>query len=251
VHVNVGTIERVGSVSVGLALLYFASRRRRSRHRGGRLIEQAGVGLVVRGLVGYCPISALVGRDTRSRDTRVALGGDRGVHILQSVVVPVSPAAAYRFWRDLSNLPSFMSHLRRVDVVDATHSRWIAAAPAGLHVAWDAKIINDIENKLIGWRSLESADVVSAGSVRFRPTASGTEITVHLQYEPPGGRLGDWIAEAFGHSPAQTIRKDLERLPRELAAWSESHPQSGSTALESGEEPHRMWAGVAGERRGA
>ena len=186
-----------------------------------RMAEQAGTGLVARGLVGYCPINELMGRDSSTRDTRKALGGPRGIHVLESVVVPVVPSVAYRFWRDLSNLPKFMSHLERVDVVDATHSHWVARAPGGLQVSWDAKIIGDVENKLIGWRSLDHADVVSAGSVRFRPAGDGAAITVHLQYAPPGGRLGNWIAAAFGQSASQAIRADLERLTDQLLAFQE------------------------------
>jgi uncharacterized membrane protein len=241
---NVGTVERIGSVSAGVALIYLANRRRRRSRSLARLMEQTGMGLVVRGLVGYCPVNALAGRDSRSRDTKTALGGPRGIHVLESVVVPTSPADAYRFWRDLSNLPRFMSHLQRVDVVDATHSRWTAAAPAGLQVAWDAKIINDIENRLIGWKSLESADVVSAGSVRFRPTAGGTEITVHLQYDPPGGKLGNWIAEAFGQSPTRTIKDDLRRLEHELSEAARQEQAANTSAAAVWAEPPRMWAGL-------
>jgi uncharacterized membrane protein len=205
---NVGAIERIGSAAAGMALLYFGSRRSRM----WRFAEAAGTGLLVRGVMGYCPVNALLGRDLSSKDTRAALAGPRGIHILESVIVPGPPEAAYAFWRDLANLPRFMSHLQRVDVVDSTHSHWVAAAPAGMQVEWDAKIINDVEGRLIGWKSLEHADVVNAGSVRFRPTGGGTEITVHLQYDPPGGKLGHWIAEAFGESPSQTIRQDLRRL---------------------------------------
>jgi uncharacterized membrane protein len=225
---NVGTVERIGSVAAGAALLYFVGARRRhvpasrlgrwTRRQLVRVARQTGIGLTVRGLVGYCPVNTLIGRDSHSTDTKTALGGPRGIHLLESVVVPVSPAAAYRFWRDLSNLPRFMRHLERVDVVDSAHSHWVAAAPAGMQVAWDAKIINDVENKVIGWKSLDCADVVSAGSVQFRPTAGGTQITVHLQYDPPGGKLGGWIADAVGHSPAQTMREDLRRLKTTLAS---------------------------------
>jgi uncharacterized membrane protein len=57
------------------------------------------------------------------------------------------------------------------------------------------------------------ADVVSAGSVHFNPTPNGgTEIFVRLQYEPPAGRLGAWIASLFGEEPSQQIREDLQRL---------------------------------------
>lgn len=236
-RLNVGTFERIGSVAVGAALLYFARNR---RPRFARLAERTGTGLVVRGITGFCPVNALLGRNSHTRDTKKALGGPRGVHVLESIVIPATPAEAYRFWRDLSNLPRFMSHLSRVDAADATHSRWIARAPAGLQVEWDAKIINDIENKLIGWKSLEHADVVSAGSVRFRPAAGGTEIIVHLQYDPPGGKLGNWLAEAFGRSPSDAIRQDLRRLRLQFGGQLEpvAQPLRGRSIGRSSRSPH-------------
>jgi uncharacterized membrane protein len=205
---NVGTWERIGSVAAGAGLVYLASRRSPS----SRALRAAGAGLMVRGFSGYCPVNALTGRDSRSRDSKRALGGPRGVHVLESVIVGADPATVYRFWRNLAHLPRFMRHLERVDVIDSTRSHWVAAGPAGASVEWDAEIINDIENKLIAWKSLENADVVSAGSVRFRPTTGGTEITVHLQYDPPAGSLGAGIAAVFGREPSQTIREDLRRL---------------------------------------
>jgi uncharacterized membrane protein len=206
--VNIGKWERIGSVAAGTALLYLASRR----SSPSRFARAASAGLIVRGFSGYCPVNALTGRDTSTRDTRKALGGSRGVHVLESVIVDADPAEAYQVWRDLSQLPRFMRHLERVDVIDSTRSHWVAAGPGGVSMEWDAEIINDIENKLIAWKSLENADVVSAGSVRFRPVSGGTEITVHLQYDPPAGHAGARIASIFGREPSQTIREDLRRL---------------------------------------
>jgi uncharacterized membrane protein len=216
VQMNVGKWERIGSLAAGVALLYVASRRTRL----SGLARGAGAGLMVRGFSGFCPVNAAIGRNSLSRaasgdprrDTRQALRGSRGVHVLETVVVGADPATVYRFWRNLSNLPQFMRHLERVDVIDSTRSHWVSAAPAGTSVEWDAEIINDVENKLIAWKSLENAEVVSAGSVRFRPTMGGTEITVHLQYDPPAGKLGAWIAAMFGREPSQMIREDLRRL---------------------------------------
>jgi len=208
VRMNVGNLERIGSVAAGAALLYIASRR--SRRAPG--IRTTAAGLLLRGVGGYCPVNALVGRDTRSRDTKVALAGERGVRVLESIVVGADPSIAYRFWRNLSNLPRFMTHLERIDVIDSTRSHWVAIGPAGTRAEWDAEIINDIPGELIAWKSLESADVVSAGSVRFRAMPRGTEITVHLQYDLPAGQIGEWLARAFGQAPSQVIREDLSRL---------------------------------------
>jgi uncharacterized membrane protein len=92
-----------------------------------------------------------------------------------------------------------MSHLESVAVVDDKRSHWVAKAPAiaGGKVEWDAEIINDEPNALIAWRSLENADVDNAGSVRFVPAPGdrGTEVKVVIDYIPPAGRVGKWVAK--------------------------------------------------------
>ena len=45
--------------------------------------------------------------------------------------------------------------------------------PAGIDVEWDAEIINEIPNELIGWRSVDGSRVDNAGSVHFKPTPDG------------------------------------------------------------------------------
>src|SRR5205823_7956312 len=74
--------------------------------------------------------------------------------------------------------------------------------------------INEIENRLIGLRSLPGADVDNAGSVQFLPAPGGrgTELKIELQYNPPGGTFGAWFARLFGEEPSQQIEEDLRRL---------------------------------------
>jgi uncharacterized membrane protein len=209
VHRNVNDWERAASVAAGAALLYLATRQPRARTLAG----SAGAGLIARGLTGYCPVSAALGREADRSDTRIALGGSRGLHVYETITIARPPGDLYRFWRDFSNLPRFMRHLEDVEVLTPTRSRWAAKAPAGMRVRWEADVINEIEGELIGWQSTGNADVASAGSVRFAPAPhGGTEIVVHLQYEPPAGRLGGWIASVFGEEPSQQIREDLRRL---------------------------------------
>lgn len=205
---NIRTWQRVGSVAGGLALLYAGGRRPAMRG----VARIAGVGLLARGLSGYCPVTAARGGMAHD-DTKVALAGRRGVHVHERVTIGRPRDEVYRFWRHLSNLPRFMKHLERVDEIDARRSHWVARAPFGRRVEWDAEIINEIDNELIGWRSLPGADVVTAGSVRFedRP-GNATEVIVHLQYEPPAGRLGAWVASLAGEEPSRQIREDLRRL---------------------------------------
>jgi uncharacterized membrane protein len=233
VHRNVNDWERVASVAAGAALLYIASRERRVSTLAG----STGAGLIARGLTGYCPVNAAFGRDTDRGNTKIALGGDRGIHVYETITIARPPGDLFRFWRDFTNLPRFMSHLEDVEVLTPTRSRWTAKAPAGMRVRWEAEVINEIDGELIGWQSTENADVASAGSVRFNPAPhGGTEIIVHLQYEPPAGRLGGWVASVFGEEPSQQIREDLRRL---------------KALVETGEIPHtdRQPSGRAARRR--
>lgn len=220
---NVTGWERVASVAAGAALVWLSARRRPAN----RLASSAGLGLIARGVSGYCPVNAMTGRGSDRSDTRVALAGDRGIHVLESIIIQRPPDELFRFWRDFANLPRFMEHLAAVRVLSPTRSVWTATAPVGMRVKWEAEVINEIEGELIGWQSTDNADVATAGSVRFVPAAGGgTEIIVHLQYEPPAGKLGSLVASMFGEEPSQQIRADLRRLKEILETGDVPRTQS-------------------------
>lgn len=137
-------------------------------------------------------------------------------HEHQSLVIDRPRDELYRFWRDLGNLPRFMKHLEEVRVIDEKRSHWKARAPAGQVVEWDAEIIKDRPGELIGWRSLDAADVKNAGSVRFESAGSGrgTQVTVEIWYEPPGGAMGATLAKLFVEEPGMQVQEDLRRFKR-------------------------------------
>src|SRR5690606_29155073 len=88
----------------------------------------------------------------RGSDTRAQLGGiEYGIHVDASVTINRPRAEVYRFWRDFENLPRFMRHLESVALREEGISHWVATGPAGTHVTWDARVINDIDDQLIGW----------------------------------------------------------------------------------------------------
>ncbi len=113
-----------------------------------------------------------------------------------------------------------MRHLEQVTETAAGMSHWVARGPAGIRVEWDAEIINEVPNRLIGWRSVPGSDLTSAGSVQFAKARNGqsTQITVHMQYAPPVGKAGAFLATIFGQSPSATVREDLRRFKQFLEA---------------------------------
>lgn len=209
------TLERWMPITLAAAALTYGLSRRSSR---GVCAALAVTPLAYRAMTGHWPgyIDALL----PTTDSREALAGDRGIHVREAIRIEKPIAEVYRFWRQLDQLPQFMSHLERVTELGDGRSHWVVKGPGGLNLEWDAKIINEVENKVIGWQSLPDADVVTAGSVVFAPGRSGqgTQVSVHLQYAPPAGQLGAFVATAFGREPSQTIREDLRRLKQLLEA---------------------------------
>jgi uncharacterized membrane protein len=206
---NIGDLERWLSIGVGAALTFYGVSRLR---RNGWLYAALGGALLQRGVTAHCHVYDALGINTAGLgdDTRAALGGWRGTRVLESITIRRPVEDLYRFWRNLENLPRFMRHLESVEKVTDTISRWRARGPGDTSLEWSAEIHNELPNKLIGWRSLEGSDVVSAGSVNFDPAGKGaTRVTVHLQYSPPGGNAGAIVAKMFGMDAATEIREDL------------------------------------------
>ena len=117
----------------------------------------------------------------------------------------------YHFWRDFENLPRIMRDLESIEVASPTRSHWVARGPLGLRFEWDAEIINEKENELISWRSLEGSEVSTSGSVHFiaGPGGDTTQLTVVLKYNPPAGKVGAAIAGLLGEAPERQIDQDL------------------------------------------
>lgn len=207
---NMNDLERGVSIAAAALLALAASSALRKR-RGGFALAAAG--LAARGLTGYCPVNAALGRGRARDDTRRALAGPRGVFLRESTIIHAPAADLYAYWSDPSNLPRVMPFLERVDPIDERRSHWVVAGPAGSRLEWDAEIINAVPGETIGWQSLPGADVASAGSVRFKPApGGGTEIVVTMQYDPPAGRLGATVAQWLGPSAAELVRQALAQF---------------------------------------
>lgn len=210
---SISDAERLLAFGSGALLLVLGASR---RSVPGACLTLSSAPLLYRGVTGHWPRVPNGG----TTNTKAALAADRGIQVRESIRLEVPVADVFRFWRRLEHLPDFMSHLTRVTETSDRRSHWVAAGPAGMRVEWDAEIINEIENQLLAWRSLPSSDVVTAGSVKFERVRDGrtTQLTVNLQYAPPGGKAAAFVASLFGREPSQTIREDLRHFKQMLEA---------------------------------
>ncbi|HZA33432.1 MAG TPA: SRPBCC family protein [Vicinamibacterales bacterium] len=209
---NIGEVERWMSGLGGAALAAWAFQRRTPDPWAVGAGALSAL-LLYRASTAHCPAYAAAGISTADRtNTKRALSGPRGVIVESAVRVNRPASELYAFWRALDNLPRVMQHLQSVTVLDDRRSRWVATAPLGTTVEWEAEIINEVPDRVIGWRSVEGSTVVTAGSVNFEDDGAGTNVRVRLQYDPPGGKLGSWVAWVFGEEPSVQVDSDLRRF---------------------------------------
>lgn len=157
-------------------------------------------------------LDVLTAQDFSRSKGKMTDSGD--VRVEASLFINKPPADLYRFWRNFRQLPSFMRHLESVTIADDGTSHWVAKAPAGTKVEWDARLTEDIQNESIKWESLPGSQISNKGSVRFEPTLQGaaTILRVVIEYSAPGGMLGAAVARMFREEPLPQVKDDLRRF---------------------------------------
>ncbi|MDB5105587.1 MAG: cyclase/dehydrase [Fibrobacteres bacterium] len=210
--VNVAKAERWLSGAVGVGLIYFGIRKRSTP---GTLLALAGGNLLLRGILGRSILYKLLGINTADKMKAAKQATHTGnFKVEKSIAVDRSPEEVYRFWRNFENLPRIMKHLKSVRSIDDRRSHWVAKAPAGMQIEWDAEITDERENGKIAWRSLESSEIKNNGVVIFEPISDGraTELRVYLEYDLPAGKIAKAFAKAFGKDPDKIVDEDLRRF---------------------------------------
>lgn len=227
---NVGDKDRLISLVGGGALALLGLSR---RSVGGVALAAAGGALIYRGVTRRDPIYERLKISTagKTRAPNSSVAHLASLRVERSIMINKPAEEIYRFWREASNLARFQTNLESVSETGPNRQHWVAKGPGGKKLEWDAEIINDKPGELIAWRTLEGADVPSAGSVQFRSAGSGTEVKVEMQYQPPAGAAGDLVSKITGDDPDKQTQKNLEELKRLM----EGSGSNGSTASSSGQ----------------
>jgi len=209
--VNVGDIERYGSIVGGAALVVTGISR---RSLPGLLVAGLGGLFILRGVAGHCRFYDSIGVSTAHTPQRAGVRDQTGHKVEKTISIARPPEEVFRFWRNLENLPEFMKAIESIQILDDRRSHWVVKGPGGRRLEWDAEVVNEHPGEMISWQTLPGADVQSAGTVRFTPTdgGRGTLLRVVLEFRAPGGSLGTGVARLLGRDPAGELERDLDRL---------------------------------------
>jgi len=141
-----------------LDLASLSSAMKSDQNEGGKLSAATAAVVGVTALDIYCARQL-----SNGHAQQIGVAEGTGGDVKKTVFVNRPPEELYRFWRNFSNLPRFMTYLESVQDTGNGRSHWIANAAGGKRVEWDAEITEDQPNSVIAWRSLEGADVPNTG----------------------------------------------------------------------------------------
>ena len=126
-----------------------------------------------------------------------------------SVVVEAPVSRVYDYWRNLENLPSFMTNVEDVRATGPGMTHWRIKGPLGTKMEFDAQTTQDEENRALGWNSVDG-NVDTSGQVRFQELGpERTRVEVTLNYaDPPGGKIGE-VGSKIVANPQVMVDQDL------------------------------------------
>lgn len=134
-----------------------------------------------------------------------------------SVQVNAHQQEAWEYVSNYQNFDQFMSNVREVKMLDANTSEWHLSGPLGIPVSWTAVTKTFDPPSTLAWQSLEGS-IKTHGYITVKPEASGSRITVHIEYTPPGGAIGEAFASLF-KDPQGMLEHDLEKLGTLLSGY--------------------------------
>lgn len=214
-RINVSEAERWASAALGGGLVAYGLRRRRWT---GALFVLAGGTLLLRGAMGRSLFYRVLGINSATGEGLP--GQDKTANLIRidkAIAIGRPAEEVYRHIRDLGNLPVLFGHLKTVEPLAGSRSRWTARMPAGVDLAWEADLTEDRPNRKLAWSSAAEAALRSEGAIVLDPLPGGrTQMGVHLEYALPAGKIGRLFAKLFGKHPDRLLDEELHRFKSRL-----------------------------------
>ncbi len=148
-------------------------------------------------------------------EERPAKGAPRdSLDVQRSMTVERPAAELYDRWRDPETHEQMWAHFAEVDQIGEDRQHWAIAGPRGISLEWDAEVVAADPGEFLRWKSLPGAQVPNEGSVRFLERGDGeeTEVTLHLRFDPPGGRVATTVIDRLDLLPDAAAGKALRRF---------------------------------------
>lgn len=131
-----------------------------------------------------------------------------------AVTIASTRAEVFSFVREHGNLPRFMTGARVSSAPGANRMDWRMRGPRGRRVDVPVSLVDEREGQWLVWVSEDDAPFRLEYRLEFSdaPGERGTRVHAILDWSPPAGLAGHWLAKALRADPGTRARRDLRRL---------------------------------------
>lgn len=126
----------------------------------------------------------------------------------KTIVIDASPETVFDVWSNFENFPHFMSHVAEVRELGQQRSHWVIRGPGGVPVEWDAVLTASERPHRLAWETEAGSAMQQRGTVLLDAVEGGTQVTVHMAWEPPAGASGRLAGIDLG----QMLEDDLQKM---------------------------------------
>lgn len=127
-----------------------------------------------------------------------------------SVNVSASPQTAWEYVSNYQNFDQFMPSIQKIELLSGDTSEWHLSGPLGIPVSWQAITTIKEAPQHLAWHSTKGM-IDTKGFIKIEPIGAGSKITVHMEYQPPLGAIGEAFATLF-KDPQVMLEQGVEKL---------------------------------------
>lgn len=203
-----GPWGRVGAGLLGGTLVVAGLRR---RSPGGTVLALAGGWLAYRALRG----SGLLATAEPEEEAEPDDGEPAGPLTVERSITVGKPADELSvFLYDPEHLGRIVGDVAEITAEDEDRYRWAVRGPLDRELAWEMEIVEEEPGEKLRCEAVDGAIISSEWTVAYRPAPDdrGTEVTVEIQVEPPGGELVRETLARFDVVPEAALGTALDRL---------------------------------------
>jgi uncharacterized membrane protein len=121
-------------------------------------------------------------------------------------------AEVFRFYREFTNLPTFLGDVMAIEHIGPATFRWTIQGPLGIRVKWSVRLTKERSNELICYETVSSPGRRTQWEIHFAPGSTAGETEVHEVMRAPLGRLRRAALAVIGKFPAKEVAANLLRL---------------------------------------
>lgn len=142
-----------------------------------------------------------------------------------------SKEEVYKFCRNITNYPLFISQLINIKEDSNKQSYWkVTLLRSKKIISWEMQITNEIPNQLICWEALKNSFLESEGTIQFVDIAHNKLTEVRLFFScKPLSKTGIYNKGFMGQTYASLLKKDIHKLIKIM-----EHDDSPG-------QPHSLW----------